>query len=153
MKFFVMRHAQASFNASSDRERPITDKGIKQTEDLLSEYADELAHVNQIWSSTLLRAKQTAGLLSEKLNLPVIEKHFLSPDDDVKSVLEALRTLPNDICLLIVSHQPLVGELVSCLLHGNIHQSHPYATSEILALEIDIIEPGMANLVKQYLPS
>lgn len=152
MRFFVMRHAQASFNAPSDRDRPITEMGINQTKRLLAEHVEALACVNQIWSSDLLRAKQTAALLSNKLNIPVFEKSFLSPDGDVKSVLETLRALPSDICLLIVSHQPLVGELVSCLLHGNTHQSHPYATSEILALELDMFEPGMATLAKQFLP-
>lgn len=153
MKFFVMRHAQASFNASSDRNRPITDNGVEQTKRLLNDHAESLSQVNQLWSSDLLRARQTAEIVSDKTNLAVHEKHFLSPDGDVKAVLDELRSLPSEICLLIVSHQPLVGELVSFLLNGNVHQSHPYSTSEILELDLALYEPGMASLITQYLPS
>ena len=62
MKVYIMRHAQASFNAPSDRERPITDAGIKQTQNLLLANRDNISDINLIWSSDLLRAKQTAGL-------------------------------------------------------------------------------------------
>lgn len=153
MKLFVMRHAQASFDAMSDRERPITQYGTEQTKRLLLEHQDSFFDVNHLWSSDLLRAKQTAEIVSKQIDVAAVEQTFLSPDADVKSVLDMLRPLPNDACLFIVSHQPLVGELVSCLLYGNTHQAHPYTTSEILALELDFFEPGMARLVKQFLPS
>lgn len=152
MKLFIMRHAQASFNAPSDRERPITEKGIEQTKRLISENKSSLADVNLIWSSELLRARQTAELVSECLNLNSTQKDFLSPDDDVRQVVHELKKLDDDICLLIVSHQPLVGELVSYLVNANVHQAHPYATSEVMALEMEYLEPGMASLLKQYLP-
>jgi len=153
MKLFVMRHAQASFGAVSDRERPITQYGTEQTKRLLLEHQDSFLHVNKLWSSDLLRAQQTAQIVSGHINVTAETHTFLSPDGDVKSVLDRLRQLPHDTCLFIVSHQPLVGELVSCLLYGNIHQAQPYATSEVLALELDLFEPGMASLVKQFLPS
>jgi phosphohistidine phosphatase len=152
MKLYIMRHAQASFRAPSDRERPITESGIKQTNDLLLVNRDQISDINLIWCSDLLRAKQTAGLVSEALKIEATEKPFLSPDGDLRLVLAELEKLSSDDCLLVVSHQPLVGELVSALLNGNIHQAHPYATSEVLALELDVVGLGMATLGKQYLP-
>lgn len=152
MKLFVMRHAQASFNALSDRERPITETGISHTQDLLEKHVDSFAQVNCIWSSDLLRAKQTAEYVSKQLNIPSNEQNFLSPDGDINAVLNECQKLPKETCLFIVSHQPLVGELVSHLVHGNIQQAHPYSTSEVLELDLDMFEPGMAKLTKQYLP-
>jgi phosphohistidine phosphatase len=152
MKIYVMRHAQASFSAPSDRERPITELGIIQTKALLSANSDQFSDVNLIWSSDLLRAKQTASLVSDALKLEANEQLFLSPDSDVKQVVDALQGLDPNTCLLIVSHQPLVGELVSFLIKGNVHHAHPYTTSEILELELDFVDAGMASLVKQYLP-
>ncbi|MFT6905576.1 MAG: phosphohistidine phosphatase [Oleiphilaceae bacterium] len=153
MKLYIMRHAQASFSAPSDRERPITESGIKQTNDLLLANRDQISDINLIWCSDLLRAKQTAGLVSEALKIEAIEKLFLSPDGDIRQVLVELDKLSSDDCLLVVSHQPLVGELVSSLLNGNSNRAHPYATSEVLALELDVLGLGMATLVKQYLPA
>tara|TARA_R110001592_G_scaffold319321_1_gene596869 strand:- start:22307 stop:22771 length:465 start_codon:yes stop_codon:yes gene_type:complete len=153
MKVYIMRHAQASFNAPSDRERPISESGIKQTKDLLVTNHDQISDINLIWSSDLLRAKQTAGLVSDSLKIEAVEKPFLTPDGDIRQVLAELEKLGSVDCLLIVSHQPLVGELVSSLVHGHIHQAHPYDTSEMLALECDVIGLGMATITKQYLPA
>lgn len=152
MKLFIMRHGQASYQANSDRERPLTEMGIYQTQALLQANLEKFSDVKVIWSSDLTRAKQTARIASEILNTEAIEKSFLSPDDEVRYVLSQLESLDEDTCLLIVSHQPLVGELVSLLLHGNVYQSHPFTTSEVLALECSLPQPGLANLVAQFLP-
>jgi phosphohistidine phosphatase len=153
MKLYIMRHAQASFNAPSDRERQITPYGIDQTKELVLEHANTLTDINLVWSSDLIRAKQTAGIVTGVLGLDLSEKVFLSPSGNPQRVLSELQGLSATDCLLIVSHQPLVGELVSYLLHGNIQHAHPYTTSEMIALELDMFEPGMATLFKQYLPS
>lgn len=153
MKLYIMRHAQASFNAPSDRERLITQLGGDQTKELILEHAQKLSDINMVWSSDLKRAKQTAGIVAEILGLDSAEKKFLSPDGDVRRVLSELQGLNATDCLLVVSHQPLVGELVGYLLDGNMQHAHPYATSELIALELDMIEPGMASMVGQYLPT
>ncbi len=152
MKLFVMRHAQATFNAPSDRERPITDNGEKQTRELLSLYQQDLSQVGELWCSDLLRACQTAALVTEVTGLPALQKTMLSPDGQINHVLNELQQFKADEHLMIVSHQPLVGELVSYLISGNIYQAHPFTTSEILSLELEQVGPGMASLCKQYLP-
>lgn len=152
MKIFIMRHAQATFSAPSDRERPLTESGIKKTQELLSLHKDDLASVTVIWSSDLLRAQQTAALVNKQLAVQVIEKSCLVPDGQINEVLAELQALNVRDTLLIVSHQPLVGELVSYLVSGNIYQAHPFTTSEVLALEFDYHGPSMATLSKQYLP-
>ncbi len=152
MKLFVMRHAQATFNAPSDRERPITDNGEKQTRELLSLYQQDLSQVGELWCSDLLRACQTAALVTEATGLPALQKTILSPDGQINHVLNELQQFKADEHLMIVSHQPLVGELVSYLISGNIYQAHPFTTSEILSLELEQVGPGMASLCKQYLP-
>ena len=153
MKIFIMRHAQASFSAPSDRDRPITELGITRTKNLLLTKNDQFSDVNLIWCSDLLRAIQTASLVTDALTLEAVEKTFLSPDGSVKQVVEALQRIESEACLFIVSHQPLVGELVSFLVNGNVHNAHPYTTSEILELELDVVAAGMARITKQYLPS
>ena len=153
MKLYIMRHAQASFSAPSDRERHITELGADQTKRLILEHASGLADINLVWSSDLKRAKQTATIATEILGLTSSEKTFLSPDGDVRKVLIELQQLSEKDCLLIVSHQPLVGELVSYLMSGDLRHAHPYTTSEVIALDLDMFEPGMASMVGQYFPS
>ena len=53
--------------------------------------------------------------------------------------------------LVLVSHQPLVGSLVSLLCAGNVYEAHPFATAEIVALETEIIAPGTAEFLANWL--
>lgn len=152
MKLFVMRHAQASFNAPSDRERPLTESGIEKTKELLALHVEDLASVNMLWSSDLLRAQQSAALVAEALGFKVSEKSCLTPDGQISHVLSELQGLHPEDTLLLVSHQPLVGELVSYLVSGNVYQAHPFTTSELLELEFEYPGPAMARICKQYLP-
>lgn len=161
MKLFLSRHAESSFNAATDRERPITKNGIEQTKRLIDKNFSTLKEVEQIWCSDLRRAKETASLFFdamgslekiENLEALLIEKPFLSPDGDVKKVIKSLSSLSNEAVLLVVSHQPLIGELVSELCEGNIYQAHPFAPSEVVVVECDLAESGMGNKIANYLP-
>ena len=87
MKLYRMRHAQASLNTPSDRERKITEHGADQTKALILKHADKLSDINLVWSSDLIRAKQTAGIVTEILGLYATVITFLSPDGYVKHVL------------------------------------------------------------------
>lgn len=146
MKLFIGRHGQASFDAESDRARPLTAAGISETEKLRDHYLSELKQAQFIWASDLKRANETACIYADKLDLKIETKNFLSPDGEAHRVLKKLQALEPDACVLIVSHQPLVGELVSLLCEGNIYFAHPYATSEIVVLECEMAEPGMATI-------
>jgi len=152
MKLLIARHGQASFNANSDSERPLTQTGIEQTKRLVNNYLADLADVDAVWSSDLKRAKQTASIYAQQLSLEVQEKNFLTPDDEPEMVLKNLHSQDANSTLLIVSHQPLVGELVSLLCDGNVYNAHPYTTSEVVVIECDIAEAGLGTKVANYLP-
>jgi len=152
VKLVISRHGQASFNADSDKERPLTQAGVEQTKQLMTKHLADLADVDAIWSSDLKRAKQTASIYAQQLSLDIQEKNFLTPDDEPKMVLKHLLDQGADSTLLIVSHQPLVGELVSLLCDGNIYNAHPYTTSEVVVIECDIAEAGLGTKVANYLP-
>ncbi|MFT5718203.1 MAG: phosphohistidine phosphatase [Oleiphilaceae bacterium] len=153
MKLFIGRHGQASFNAESDRARPLTAVGITETENLLDLYISELKQAQVIWASDLTRANETACIYADKLDLEIETKNFLSPDCEAERVVKKLHALEPDACVLIVSHQPLVGELVSLLCEGNIYAAHPYVTSEIVVVECEIALEGMGSIVGNFQPA
>lgn len=152
MKLFIGRHGEASFNAESDRERPLTLAGIAETEKLRDQYLSELKQAQMIWVSSLKRANETACIYADKLNLKLETQTFLSPDCEADRVLKKLQSLDTDASVLIVSHQPLVGELVSLLCEGNIYAAHPYVTSEIVVVECKMAEPGMGVISGNFQP-
>lgn len=153
MRLFIGRHGQASFDAESDRVRPLTSIGVSETQALRDKYSEELKQVQAIWASDLKRANETACIYADKLGLEIETKNFLSPDCEASRVLNKLQDTAPDASLLIVSHQPLVGELVSLLCEGNIYAAHPYATSEIVVVDCDIAAPGMGAIAGNFLPA
>jgi len=153
MKLFIGRHGQASFDAESDRARPLTAVGTSETERLRDHYISELKQAQVIWASDLKRANETACIYAEKLDLNIETKNFLSPDCEADRVLKKLQSLDPDACVLIVSHQPLVGELVSLLCEGNIYLAHPYVTSEIVVIDCEMAGPGMGSVSGNFQPA
>ena len=152
MKLFISRHGEASFDADSDFSRPLTERGLAQTSTLVTENAANLAQVSAIWASPLLRAQQTASVYQEALKLEIQTKSFVTPDASPKQVLRQLNRAGIDN-LLIVSHQPLVGDLVSLLVEGNTYHAHPFVTSELVVLEYDLMEAGLSSLIKDIIPT
>ncbi len=152
MRLYIARHGEASFNAPSDGERPLTPHGVGQTRNVAKQCAAELQEVSAIWASPLRRAQETANVFSRHLGIEIITQPFLMPDSDPQRVVDKLSAAAEESTLLIVSHQPLVGELVSLLVAGNIYESYPFSTSELVTLEFEQFGAGLAKQRKNYLP-
>ena len=58
-----------------------------------------------------------------------------------------LQNLDTDDNVLLVSHQPLVGSLISFLQHGHQRQPQPMHTASLAELEGDFPLAGLMNLV------
>jgi len=77
MILYVVRHGESVFNLQNryagSTDCPLTPKGIEQAEEL-SQKLSELSEINFdiIIASPLLRARKTAEIINENLNLPLI---------------------------------------------------------------------------------
>ena len=78
MKIFVLRHGMTS-NADADECRELTETGIKEVEDVVNLRRDDLSGVTRIYTSPLLRVKQTLEIAARILELQelVVESQFL----------------------------------------------------------------------------
>lgn len=150
MYLIVMRHGEAGWH-SLDQARELTEAGRLGSAKVASQVASSRWRPGLIWSSTLVRAQQTASIVSEVINVPILERPFLTPDDDPGQCLEVLlteRELPET--LMIVSHMPLVGSLSTLLVDGH-RRGIPFMTSQAVVLDLPIIGPGCADLKAQFL--
>jgi phosphohistidine phosphatase len=152
MRLYICRHGQASFSAENDHARALTVAGIQATERLYGAHSDAFRRVDHIWASPLVRAQQTAEILSGHDVGRIETTAILAPDEDPAVVVRSLEALLGQTCLLLVSHQPLIGDLVSLLVHGNLYDPHPFVTSEVVVLELPTMTPGAARIVANYLP-
>jgi phosphohistidine phosphatase len=144
MKLWILRHGQAQAHARTDAERNLTEHGR-------AEVLRSAAHLigqplSAIIASPYARAQQTAQLVREALGFgpPVCTVPWLTPEDSPAQVLEKLDTDDN---VLLVSHQPLVGNLISFLQHGHSRQPQPMHTASLALLEGDFPLAGLMSLV------
>ena len=143
MKLWVLRHGEAESHAPSDAQRNLTERG---REEVLHSAAHLIGQpISAIIASPYVRAQQTAQLVREALGfVPEIRTvPWLTPDGNPLQVLEKLDTDDN---VLLVSHQPLVGDLISFLQHGHQRQPQPMPTASRAELERDFPLAGLMSL-------
>ena len=143
MKLWVLRHGEAESHAPSDAQRNLTERG---REEVLHSAAHLIGQpISAIIASPYVRAQQTAQLVREALGfVPEIRTvSRLKPDGNPLQVLEKLDTDDN---VLLVSHQPLVGNLISFLQHGHQRQPQPMHTASLAELEGDFPLAGLMSL-------
>ena len=154
MKLFILRHAEAEPQQTSDDQRCLTVQGRKDAFRVLQAAQERMSNIARIWASPYVRAQQTAEIAQIFLNqIPIETFDFLVPDVDPALVYANLNLfreqnlhLPNS-GLLVVSHQPLVGSLINQLC-GKANGFYPMGTSSLAALQCrEVVAPSLADLL------
>ena len=118
MEFYLVRHGEAVSQAVNGQ-RPLTPGGRRDVKRVGRAAAERGIQPSKIFHSGLLRAQQTAEVLSEDLG-PVGEIRELvglRPDDDplvAKAELES-----STVSLMLVGHLPHMSRLASFLVAGD----------------------------------
>jgi phosphohistidine phosphatase len=133
MKLWVLRHGEAvPYGSCPDSERELTDHGRKEA---LNSAAHLIGQpLTAIYASPYLRAQQTAQIVREALGFePEIRTvEWLTPEVDPDKVTDQLVSVSN---VLLVSHNPLVGSLLSYLQHGAGYPPEKVSTAGLAELE------------------
>jgi phosphohistidine phosphatase len=141
MQLFIIRHAFAGQHGDprwpNDELRPLTRKGRKRFSRLVKKLARGDFRPTAIATSPLVRCRQTADVLAERLGLEdhVVELDALRPD----SQLEELMAWTNDQgaeAVAWVGHSPDVEELSAALLGARIGALR-FAKGAVAAIEFD----------------
>lgn len=144
MKLWVLRHGEAEpYGKRPDSERALTDHG---REEVLRAAAELMGKpITAIYASPYLRAQQTAEIVRTALGFaPDIRTvEWLTPDNRPQMVAEQLVSVDN---VLLVSHNPLVGNLLGFLQHGHVQEPETVKTAGLAELEGDLPVPGSMKL-------
>ncbi|KMM78954.1 phosphohistidine phosphatase SixA [Pseudomonas deceptionensis] len=149
MKLWILRHGEAEPHARRDAERELTAHGREQ---VLHSAARLIGQpLDSILVSPYVRAQQTAELVRKTLGFTsvLVTVPWLTPESEPKY---ALGKLPDTGNVLLVSHQPFVGELISLLLHGNLRQPQPMQTASLVELEGEWPLAGSMTLLSVHHP-
>ncbi|SDS42124.1 phosphohistidine phosphatase, SixA [Halopseudomonas litoralis] len=152
MRIWILRHGQAEPTATRDAERALTDVGRAEAIRMAEQLAGHSLDV--ILASPYRRAQQTAELIRRELNFRrgVTTVDWLTPEDDPMAVLDQLADRAEDE-LLLVSHQPLVGQLISLLVDGHRQGHYSMPTAGLACLDMPLPAAGAADLLSLTNPA
>ncbi|EHA9331772.1 phosphohistidine phosphatase SixA [Salmonella enterica subsp. enterica serovar Poona] len=147
MQVFIMRHGDAALDAASDSVRPLTPCGCDESRLMANWLKGQKVDIERVLVSPFLRAEQTLDVVGDCMNLPaqVDVLPELTPCGDVGLVSAYLQALANEEIrsVLVISHLPLVGYLVSELCPG---ETPPmFTTSAIANVTLDVSGKGTFN--------
>ena len=116
-----MRHAVAAERGDQypdDTKRPLTPDGIARFREAVEGLAALGVKLDQVLTSPLVRAHQTAEILAEILpgRPPVTELKALAPGNTAAAVMTALGEYGRRSSIALVGHEPGVGELAARLV-------------------------------------
>lgn len=115
MDLILWRHAEAvEREGVDDLKRALTPKGERQAQKMADWLNHRLAHSTRVLVSPALRCQQTAKALGRSFK--TVEA--LAPDASPEALLKAARWPDANEPVLLVGHQPTLGQLAAQLLAG-----------------------------------
>jgi phosphohistidine phosphatase len=139
MRLWIVRHGIASDAGPptwADADRALTPEGRREFRGLARHLAERGRRVDTILSSPLVRARQTAAILSEEMSLATNELEvtdLIRPGFDLERLVRHLDGLDAEN-VAIVGHQPDLGFAASTLVGGG---SFAFGKGHIAALRFD----------------
>ena len=157
MLVYLLRHGIAAelgeSGVRSDAERPLTKEGIKKLREAAHGYRKLLERPVRVLSSPLLRARESAEILCEVLELPSQVEHcaILVPEADPRDVISLLQSElmagPGRGPFLLVGHEPHLGRLLGLLLSGSEHATVPFRKGMLVGVDLDEPRSMIGQLV------
>lgn len=140
-----MRHAQAGWDAPSDRERTLTQVGEDQAKRAAESIATYAAVPARIVHSPWLRTTQTAHIIARQLgDIPCEADEALAPDADVRLWSQCWQTDGD----LVISHQPMVSAYLSWLCEASLQARWPMEPASWAVLSAEVFEMGCGRLLQ-----
>lgn len=153
---YLMRHGIAADPAPgmSDADRALTPEGVRKTARVAAGLAKLGVKPDLILSSPLRRAEETAHLVADALDGRAAVELFppLSPGVAPSDLIKQLRAHRRASELLLVGHQPDLGELASYLLTGTPRLvALPFRKAGVAAIAVASLPPRRPGDLEWFL--
>ena len=154
MKLYILRHGEAAEHGDprykNDTDRPLTLKGIQRTKTLAHALRQMETTFDVIFSSPLVRARETAEIVERGLRLHgrlELSEH-LGPSGDMEKLVHQLNKVrPTPESILLVGHEPYLSSLISLLCTGGSHLSLALKKGGLCRMEAESLSAARcANL-------
>ncbi|MEM9954036.1 MAG: phosphohistidine phosphatase SixA [Chloroflexota bacterium] len=143
MKFYLIRHGKAAYNAPTDEARPLTEEGIQQAQRNGAFLKALGVMPTAIYTSPRKRAQQTAQYIGSALNCDPIVDDAVNFEFTAQKALQLATNHPPESSLIFVGHNPSMSEVVGQLTGTRTDMS----TCAIAYIkDIDLPQARFANL-------
>ena len=148
---YLVRHGIAEGRPAGgrDEDRALTQAGTANMQVAAAGLTWLAVKPDAIWSSPLLRARQTAEILRDALapGLEIAIEARLRPEADVDAMLEGLQATAASQALMLVGHEPNISALASALLTGDVSGARvPFKPGSVIALDQTLPPAGRGSL-------
>jgi len=133
MKLYLVQHAKAA-SKETDPQRPLTEEGRRDIQKVAAFIKSLNLSVDYLWHSGKNRARQTADVLSEVVEVKkeMAAHEGLAPNDNVTVLKDELISARQDI--MIVGHLPFLPKLASLLLTNSESNTVAFKNGGIVCL-------------------
>jgi len=153
MNLFILRHAIAAHPGDGhahagmlDHDRPLTAEGRRRFRCAVSGMKAIDVRFDRVVTSPLVRAAQTASIVMKAMALPkesLIVSAHLAPGGNRKELIREISHLAEDVeNIVLVGHEPCLGELVGLLCSGSAAASIELKKGSLAKLEAERLRHG-----------
>jgi phosphohistidine phosphatase len=150
---YLIRHAIAAERGDDwpdDDKRPLTERGIARFQEAVVGLEALDVELDEIFTSPLVRAKQTADLLAAGVNgkpsVKVLEA--LSPGHPPSAVLAQLAKVARRQRIALVGHEPGLGELAAHLIGAG--RALPFKKGGICRIDVESLTSRRAGALAWF---
>ena len=145
---YLVRHAIAAERGDDwpdDDKRPLTERGIARFKEAIAGLEPLGVGLDEVFTSPLVRAKQTADLLAAGMNAkpPVKILEALSPGHSPTAVLAQLAKVAKRRRIALVGHEPGLGELAAHLIGAG--RALPFKKGGMCHIEVESLTSRRAG--------
>ncbi|HEY5619924.1 MAG TPA: phosphohistidine phosphatase SixA [Vicinamibacterales bacterium] len=139
-ELYLVRHAIAAERGEEwpdDDKRPLTARGVARFKEAIAGLKQLEAGVDEIFTSPLVRAKQTADLLAAGLpGKPAVKVlDVLAPGHTPTSVMAQLARSARRRRIALVGHEPSLGELAAHLIGAG--RALPFKKGGVCRIDVE----------------
>ncbi len=152
MHLFLLRHGEAE-GGPIDAERALTAVGREQAGAAARALLPLEQRPQTILTSPLLRARQTAEIAGEILQIrSIVITEYLTPASDHRQLFNILNARGDDSCL-VIGHEPYLSTMVSLLVTGSRTSKVEVKTGGLLYIETAGAAGRSSGILRWVLPS
>jgi phosphohistidine phosphatase len=145
---YLVRHAIAAERGDDwpdDDKRPLTERGIARFKEAITGLKELDVEVDEVFTSALVRAKQTADLLAAgvkgKPSVKVLDA--LAPGHSPTAVLAQLAKSAKRRRIALVGHEPGLGELAAHLIGAG--RALPFKKGGVCRVDVESLTSRRAG--------